>query len=164
MECRQRKGKLRSVCSHKWCKARICARPNVIFIVPYWYGRWCFQECVGRDLHTNQNQCDVSHFKPKTCTTKHLVRERLFADYSVLVAHSASEMKLLVDRFLELPTNLALRSILRRQSNYTNLSHFYSLSLSLRLITINQEPLVEAINFTYLGGTVSSNAKLEKEL
>ena len=31
-------------------------------------------------------------------------------------------------------------------------------------ITINQEPLVQATNFTYLGSTVSSNAKLEKEL
>ena len=64
---------------------------------------------------------------------------------------------------LELLPNSALRSILGRQSACTNLSNFYSLSLSLRS-SPSGAPLVQDTNFTYLGSTVSRNAKLEKEL
>ena len=31
-------------------------------------------------------------------------------------------------------------------------------------ITINQEPLVQATDFTYLGSTVSSSSKIDKEI
>ena len=39
---------------------------------------------------------NIAHFKARSCTTKHLVREMLFADDSALVAHTASDMQLLV--------------------------------------------------------------------
>ena len=98
------------------------------------------------------------------CTTKHLVRERLFTDNSALVAHGASDMQLLVDRFAELLPNLALRSILRRQSACTNLSNLYSLSLRLRSSPSTRSLWCKPLTSPYLGSTVSSNAKLEKEL
>jgi hypothetical protein len=51
----------------------------------------------------------VSHFKAKSRTTKHLVREMLFADDSALVAHTASDMQLLVDRFAKAATQFSLK-------------------------------------------------------
>ena len=40
---------------------------------------------------------NVAHFRAKTKTTRILMRELLFADYSALVAYSAEEMQKIVD-------------------------------------------------------------------
>ena len=34
----------------------------------------------------------------------------------------------------------------------------------LELITVSKEPLIQALDFTYLGSTVSNSARLDKEL
>ena len=47
--------------------------------------------------------------KAKSRTTKHLVRELLFADDSALVAHTASDIQLLVDRFSMAASQFSLR-------------------------------------------------------
>ena len=85
----------------------------------------------------------------------------LFADNSALVAHSASEMQLLVDRFERAGAQFSLRiNIKKTECLYQPIT---LLQPQPEVITINQEPLVQVTNFTYLGSTVSSNAKLEKE-
>ena len=43
--------------SHKWSKARMRSRSNIIFIAPYRYTRCCLQKFEGRDLHTDQTRC-----------------------------------------------------------------------------------------------------------
>ena len=85
----------------------------------------------------------------------------LFADNSALVAHSASEMQLLVDRFERAGAQFSLRiNIKKTECLYQPIK---LLQPQPEVITINQEPLVQVTNFTYIGSIVSSNAKLEKE-
>ena len=57
------------------------------------------QEGMYIQTRHNADLFKVSHFKAKTRTTMHLVRELLFADDSTLVAHSESEMQSLVTSF-----------------------------------------------------------------
>ena len=52
---------------------------------------------------------NVSHFKAKSRTTKHLVREMLFADDSALVAHTASTYSCLLTDSQRLLPSSALR-------------------------------------------------------
>ena len=107
---------------------------------------------------------NVSHFKSKTRTTKYLVREMLFADDSALVAHSASEMQLLVDRFARAAAQFSLKINIKKTECLYQPIKLLQPQPEPEVITINQEPLVQATNFTYLGSTVSSNAKLDKEI
>jgi len=50
-------------------------------------------------IQTGADPFDVAQFKTKTHTTKHLVKEMLFADNSALVAHCAADMQVLVNNF-----------------------------------------------------------------
>ena len=60
----------------------------------------CMKEGIYIQPRSGADLFNVSHFKSKTCTTKRLVRKMpFFSDDSALVAHGASEMLLLVDRF-----------------------------------------------------------------
>ena len=107
---------------------------------------------------------NVSHFKSKSRTTRYLVREMLFADDSALVAHSASEMQLLVDRFARAAAQFRLKiNIKKTECMYQPIKLLHP-QPEPEVIMINQEPLVQASDFTYLGSIVSSNAKIDKEL
>ncbi len=106
----------------------------------------------------------LSHFKAKTRTTRHLVREMLFADDSALVAHSAQDIQLLVDRFSRAATQFSLKiNIKKTECMYQPIKLLHP-PPEPQLIMINQEPLVQASDFTYLGSTVSSTARIDKEL
>ena len=52
---------------------------------------------------------NVAHFKSRTLTTKNLAREMLFADDSTLVAHSATEMQLLINSFAKVAVQFSLK-------------------------------------------------------
>jgi hypothetical protein len=106
----------------------------------------------------------VSHFKAKSRTTKHLVREMLFADDSALVAHTASDMQLLVDRFAKAATQFSLKINIKKTECLYQPIKLLSPPPEPQVITINQMPLVQTTDFTYLGSTVSSSSKIEKEL
>ena len=54
---------------------------------------------------------NVTHFSAKTKTTRKLMRELLFADDGVLVAHSAEKMQKIVDAFFRVDGN-KLKSVL----------------------------------------------------
>ena len=111
-----------------------------------------------------QTRSGVSHLKSKTCTTKHLVRKMLFADDNALVAQGASKMQLLVDRFARAAAQFSPKINIRKTECLYQPVKLLQSQPEPEVITINQEPLVLATSFTYLGSTVSSNAKLEEEL
>ena len=51
---------------------------------------------------------NVAHFRAKSCTTRILMRELLFADDSALVAYSAEEMQIIVDAFSDASNKFGL--------------------------------------------------------
>ena len=107
---------------------------------------------------------NISHFKAKSRTTKHLVRELLFADDSALVAHTASDMQLLLDRFARAASLFSLKINIKKTECMYQPVKLLSPSPEPKDITINQEPLVQATHFTYLGSTVSNTSRIDKEL
>ncbi|XP_046863472.1 uncharacterized protein LOC124457235 [Xenia sp. Carnegie-2017] len=88
------------------------------------------------------NLFNASHFKAKTRTTRQLVRDMLFAYDCALVAHSAAEMQALVDKFAQAAA-------------------MFSLKINIKKTECLYQPTTD---FNYLGSTISSNAKIEKEL
>ena len=62
-------------------------------------------------IHSTQSVdlFNVAHFRAKTKTTRILMRELLFADDSVLVAHSAEEMQKIVDAFSDASKKFGLK-------------------------------------------------------
>lgn len=107
---------------------------------------------------------NVSHFKAKTLTAKHLVREMLFADDSALVAHTASDIQLLVDRFSKAAAQFSMKINIKKTECLYQPVKLLSPPSEPQVITINQIPLVQTTDFKYLGSTVSSSSKIEKEL
>ena len=106
----------------------------------------------------------VSQFKAKTLTSKHLVREMLFADDSALVAHTAQEMQSLVDRFSKAATQFSLKINIKKTECLYQPIKLLSSPPKPKDITINNTPLVQTNDFTYLGSTVSNSSKIDKEL
>jgi hypothetical protein len=107
---------------------------------------------------------NVSHFKAKTRTSKHLVREMLFADDSALMAHTAPEIQTLVNRFAQTAAMFSLKINIRKTECLYQPVKLLNPPPSPCEITIDNQPLTQAKDFTYLGSTISSNAKIEKEL
>jgi len=76
---------------------------------------------------------DVAQFKSKSRTTKHLVREMLFADDSALVAHCAADMQALVNNFAKAVAQFSLKINIKRQNACTSQSNSFTLHLNLKL-------------------------------
>ena len=107
---------------------------------------------------------NIAHFKARSCTTKHLVREMLFADDSALVAHTASDMQLLVNRFSMAANQFSLKINIKKTECMYQPVKLICPSPEPSDIIIGNEPLVRTTNFTYLGSTVSSSSKIETEI
>jgi len=107
---------------------------------------------------------NVAHFKSRTLTTKNLVREMLFADDSALVAHNATKMQHLVDRFAKAAAQFSLKINIKKTECLYQPIKLHHPPPEPEIITINQEPLVLSTDFTYLGSTVSSTARIDREL
>ena len=82
----------------------------------------------------------------------------LFADDS-----GASEMQLLVDRFERVAAQFSLKINIKKTECLYQPIKLLQPQPEPEVITVNQEPLVQVTNFTYLGSIVSSNGKLENE-
>ena len=107
---------------------------------------------------------DVAQFKSKTRTTKHLVREMLFADDSALVAHCAADMQVLVNNFAKAAAQFSLKiNIKKTECMYQPIKLIHP-PPEPEVVMIDQKPVVFASDFTYLGSTVSCTAKIDKEL
>lgn len=110
------------------------------------------------------NLFGVSQFKSKTRTTRVLVKEMLFADDTALVAHSAEDMQALVDCFAKTASQFSLKiNIKKTECLYQPVKIIRPPPVPVDIM-INNEPLVQCTDFKYLGSTVSSNAKLDREL
>ena len=107
---------------------------------------------------------DIAQFKSKTRTTKHLVREMLFADDSALVAHSAADMQVLVDHFAKAAAQFSLKINIKKTECMYQPIKLITPPPEPEVIMIDHKPLVFASDFTYLGSTVSNTAKIDKEI
>ena len=82
----------------------------------------------------------------------------------MLSADDSALVQLLVDRFYRAADQFSLKINIKKTECLYQPVKLLQSQPEPEVITINQEPLVHATNLTYLGSTVSSNAKLEKEL
>ena len=88
----------------------------------------------------------------------------LFADDSAPVAHTASDMQLLVDRFSMATSQFTLKINIKKTECMYQPVKFICPPPEPIDITIDEVPLVKTTDFTYLGRTVSSSSKIDKEL
>ena len=110
------------------------------------------------------NLFKVSQFKAKTLTTRFLVREMLFADDSALVAHTAEDMQMLVDCFARAASHFSLKiNIKKTECLYQPVKLIRPPPVPVDIM-INNQALVKCTDFRYLGSTVSSNARIDKEI
>ena len=110
------------------------------------------------------NLFKVSQFKAKTLTTRFLVREMLFADDSALVAHTAEDMQMLVDCFARAASHFSLKiNIKKTECLYQPVKLIRPPPVPVDIM-INNQALVKCTDFGYLGSTVSSNARIDKEI
>ena len=114
-------------------------------------------------IQSRQSAClfNVAHFRAKTNTTRILMRELLFADYSALVSHSAEEMQKIVDAFSNasqkfgLKINIKTTEVLYQPNSARNREED---------ITVDRNKLHSVLEFTYLGSTISSNGCIDDEI
>ena len=105
---------------------------------------------------------NISQFKAKRKTRQQLVRDLMFADDTALIAHSLEDIQEVTTLFAQAAKTFGLRINMRK----TEVLHQPS--------KLNTDPpgevkidghrLENVTRFTYLGSTVSSDAKLEIEL
>ena len=104
---------------------------------------------------------NVAHFKPKTKTTRILMRELLFADDSALVAHSTEEMQKIVDAFSDASKKFGLKINIKKtevlyQPNSTRTRE--------EDIMVDGNKLNHVLEFTYLGSTISSDGCIDEDI
>ncbi|PFX25039.1 hypothetical protein AWC38_SpisGene10330 [Stylophora pistillata] len=107
---------------------------------------------------------NASHFKAKTRTTRYLVREMLFADDAALVAHNAADIQLLVDVFARAAAQFSPKINIKKIECLFQPVKLLSPPPRPESIMVNQEPLLQSTDFTYLGSTVSNTARIDKEI
>jgi len=106
----------------------------------------------------------VPQFKSKTRTTKHLVREMLFADDSALVADCAADRQVLVNNFAKAAAQFSLKiNIKTAECMYQPIKLIHP-PPEPEVIMIDQEPVVLASDVIYLENSVFCMAKVDKEL
>ena len=105
---------------------------------------------------------DISKFKAKTKTKTVTVRELMFADDTALVAHTHDDIQRITSAFARSASSFGL------QINMSKTEVLYQAApgslLSPEDILIDNKPLTTVTSFTYLGSTVTSTNKLDKEL
>ena len=104
---------------------------------------------------------NVAHFKAETNTIRTLMIELLFTDDCALVAHSAEEMKKIVDAFsvasnkFGLKINIKKTEVLYQPNSTRNREED---------IMVDGNKLNSVLEFTYLGSTISSNGSIDDEI
>ena len=114
----------------------------------------------GIHLHTRSDGSlfNLSRLKAKSKIRRTLIRDMLFADDAALVAHSQEELQSLMDRFSDACSAFGLTISIKKTEVMGQEVE------STPRITINNEELVVATSFTYLGSTISDDLSLNKEL
>ena len=112
----------------------------------------------------NADRFNAFQLKAKTKMDHALSQEMLLAGDSVIVAHSAEEIQVLVDRFKSAARSFSLTiNIKETECLYQPTKQEVPL-LMLSDIRINNESLVQCKNPFCVGTTLSDSAKLDKEL
>ena len=105
---------------------------------------------------------NLARLRAKTKVSSVLIRELLYADDSAFLAHSRDDLQLIADRFAAacrlygLTINLKKTEVLYQPSPG---EHYVD-----PVITIEGSQLKAVTEFTYLGSTVSCDARLDKEI
>ena len=109
----------------------------------------------------NADLFNVANFRAKTKTTRILTRELLFADDSALVAHSAEKMQKIVNAFSDASNKFGLKiNIKKTEELYlTN-----STRTREEDFMIDGNKLNNAMEFTYLGSTITSNGCIDDKI
>ena len=105
---------------------------------------------------------DLRRLNAKTKSLQSLLQEVLFADNSALVAHTESDLQLMLDRFSRasklfgLTVNLGKTKVLHQPAPN---NHFPAPN-----IIIDDTPLANVEHFKYFGSTISCDGSLDKEI
>ena len=114
----------------------------------------------GIHLHTRSDgkMFNLTRLKAKTKIQKKLIRDMLFADDAAIVAHSQEDLQKLMDRFADACKEFGLTiSIKKTEVMGQEVSKEPE-------ILINNQKLVVAESFIYLGSTITNDLSLKKEL
>ena len=100
----------------------------------------------------------IARLRAKTKTRSILIRELLFADDAALVCHSQEDLQAMLNRLHRACEKFSLDISVKKTVVMTqNVDHPTT-------VLLNDKPLVEISEFTYLGSTTTSNLSLDKEL
>ncbi|GFN92963.1 hypothetical protein PoB_001946900 [Plakobranchus ocellatus] len=105
---------------------------------------------------------NLRRFQAQTKTNKRLIRDLLFADDAALVAHTEQALQRLTSCFADASRLFGLEISLKK----TEVLHQPAPQEAYQPphITINSSELKSTPQFTYLGCTISSDARLDKEI
>ena len=104
---------------------------------------------------------NVADCKPKTKTTRILMRELLFADDRALVAHSAEVMRKIVDAFSDASKKFGLKINVKK----TEVLHQPNSTRTRKEdIIVDGNKLNYVLEFTYLGSFISSDGCIDDEI
>ena len=121
------------------------------------------QEGIYIRSRTDGKLFNLARLKAKTKTKKGLIKELLFADDTALVAHKHADIQRLVDSFAEAARKIGLQINIDKtevmyQPSPRNLSPLEP------CIMINGEALKVVTRFKYLGSTLSTDNRADKEI
>ena len=112
----------------------------------------------------NADLFNVAHFKAKRKACQVMVREMLFADDSVLVAHDVESMQRLVDRFSLAAEKFSLKINIKKTECLFQPVKCQLSTQTPGKIHVRDETLVQTKNFVYLGSTITDNARIDDEI
>ena len=104
---------------------------------------------------------NVAHFRAKTKTTRTLMRELLFADYSALVAHSAEEMQKIVYALSDASKKFDLKINIKKTEVLYQPNSIRTREVD---IMVYGKKLNSVLEFIYLGSTISSIGYIDDEI
>lgn len=114
--------------------------------------------------HHDADLFNVARFRAKTKATQRVVRELLFDDDCVLVAHDAEDMQRLMDTFAQAATPFSLKINKKKMECLYQPAKNLSAAIHPTKMEIYRESPIQCKDFVYLGSTISDNARLENEL
>lgn len=108
----------------------------------------------------NHRIFDVRNLRAKSQVKETLIRELLYADDGGLVSHSLEELQMLLSKFCNAASKFGLTVSLKKTESVQQISRQHALSA----LKIGDYVLKVLDDFVYLGGVISKDASLDKEI
>ena len=105
---------------------------------------------------------NLRRLRAKTRTHELVIKELLFADDSALVTHSPKAMQDLVMAFAEASKKFGLTINIKKTE--VLIVDTRDTKINPREVLLNDTPLAEVKQFTYLGSTITNTGKIDEEL